>query len=218
MQTRVQVRPSTSGSIGSFVVDDGASGEHQLRKKLAALPQSTRARARLVLALAHQGRVGRRPPSLEDGFFSARTTRREIGTPRIPAGQYAEPTPPLSKRNGRREPVRPVSSSSSIIRPVSSSSSMGRIPRASTLNGKQRLLVGRRANTAQLLGLNSMRTLGAPIDPTSGFTLETKVRFLIRGASSPQRPWWLAASLQLTSPHNFCVCWHHAATFLAYRR
>jgi hypothetical protein len=186
-QSRVlQVRPSTSGSIGSFVVDDAAPGDGQLREKLAALPQGTRARARVALALAHQGRVARPPPRRDNGFFSARTTRRENGTPRGPSRHHEEHTLPLSANDGVRQTVRPVSSGSSMVRPESSGSSMGRIPRASTLNGKQRLLVGRRAQTAQLLGMNSMRTLGAPIDPTSGFTLDAKVRYLIPLRTSPQ--------------------------------
>lgn len=164
-RARVQVRPSTSGSIGSFVVDDTTPGDRlaSIQVKLAALPQGTRHRARLALSLAYEARVKPSPPR-QGGFFSARIARDRV-TPRLPSTPSGRP------------------SASNVIRPDTSwssqtSRSTGRTPRASVLNGKQRLLVGRRSQTAEMLGLNGMRTVGARID-SAEFTLEAQVQYIV---------------------------------------
>lgn len=167
--SQVQVRPSTGGSIGSFVVDDGALHEDGLHAKLAALPQGTRRRAHWALALAHKSRGACSPPPGAERFPSARATR-DIAKPRVPSVRRDEHILAPSRESGDAEPIRPQTSSASIERQIS------RVPRSSVVNGKRRLLVGRRAQTAQLLGLNSMRTLGAPMDATSEFTLASPVR------------------------------------------
>lgn len=198
-QARVQVRPSTSGSLSSFVRPStssssigsfvaGATGLHEdvLLSKLAALPQGTRERARLALARAHAGRVrprGSTPQRHERSSPRLHSLKHGTIVPSVHVGSHDDQMLFPSEPSLTKKPIRPVAPPARVYHPraahtvlASGPSQLARVPRASTLHGKQRLLVGRRTHTAELLGLNSMRTLGAPMDPDSNFTLVAKVK------------------------------------------
>ena len=166
------VRPSTSG----WSSDRGArraGADPWLVSKLAAMPPTTRGRARAALVKAHAART----PA---------PRRREIVTPRssymlvAPRGKPNDMLlPPTvhdwqSSRPASRQPVellpitlpgagKSMDSADDALKMVGNrdGAQMAKVSHAG--QSKQPLLVGRRSRTAELLGLSSM---GAPLAPT----------------------------------------------------
>ena len=173
-------RPNTTGWSSDRSSDRGAPAaaaavaDPWLLSKLAAMPTTTRSRARKALAAAHAART---PAPRRREIVTPRTSFTTLGlVPRgkpndmlLPPGlpiMSDRASRPSSRQQPELEPIRlpgagvSKDSADSALKAVGNKegTQMSKVPHAG--KNKQPLLVGRRSRTAELLGLNSM---GAPL-------------------------------------------------------